>query len=286
MAPRGVRAGRPRPPGPVRSRCALPSPFPPAPRPPSIWRRPSRPEPAGLGQAFADRKPSHSRASVCCPATVWAMQMLSSNFLSGTGDAMALLDSKVALITGAARGIGRAAAELFAREGARLVINDLDKEPLREAAEALRRAGAETAVLPGSVTDRDFPEKWIQCALDRFGRIDIIVNNAGLTWDAVIHKMTDEQWDRIIDLHLKAPFRIIRAAAPYLRETAKSEALRGPIPCRKIINVSSTSGVAGNAGQANYSAAKMGIVGLTKTVAKEWGPFNITCNAVAYGFID
>ena len=199
---------------------------------------------------------------------------------------MALLDSKVALITGAARGIGRAAAELFAREGARLVINDLDKKPLREAAEALRRAGAETAVLPGSVTDRDFPEKWIQCALDRFGRIDIIVNNAGLTWDAVIHKMTDEQWDRIIDLHLKAPFRIIRAAASYLRETAKAEALRGPIPCRKIINVSSTSGMAGNAGQVNYSAAKMGIVGLTKTIAKEWGPFNITCNAVAYGFID
>ncbi len=199
---------------------------------------------------------------------------------------MGLLDGKVALITGAGRGIGRATAELFAREGARLVINDLDEDPAREAAEAIQRAGAETAVCAGSVTDPAFPDRWIRTALDRFGRLDILVNNAGFTWDAVVHKMTDQQWDAILDLHLKAPFHIIRAAAPYLRETAKAEAARGAVPCRKIINVSSTSGVAGNAGQANYAAAKMGIVGLTKTIAKEWGQFNITCNAVAYGFID
>ncbi|MBI3697514.1 MAG: SDR family oxidoreductase [Acidobacteria bacterium] len=197
---------------------------------------------------------------------------------------MGLLDGKVALITGAGRGIGRATAELFAREGARLVINDLDEEPAREAAQALK--GTEVAVCAGSVTDPIFPDRWVRTALDRFGRIDILVNNAGYTWDAVVHKMTDEQWDGILDVHLKAPFRIIRAAAGYLREAAKAEAARGAVPCRKIINVSSTSGVAGNAGQANYAAAKMGIVGLTKTIAKEWGQFNITCNAVAYGFID
>ena len=199
---------------------------------------------------------------------------------------MGLLDGKVALITGAGRGIGRATAELFAREGARLVINDLDEAPAQETAQTLKRLGAEVAVSTGSVTAPDFPDRWIRTALDRFGTIDILVNNAGFTWDAVIHKMTDEQWDAILDLHLKAPFRIIRAAAPYLRETAKAEAARGPVPCRKIINVSSTSGVAGNAGQANYGAAKMGVVGLTKTMAKEWGQFNITSNAVAYGFID
>jgi 3-oxoacyl-[acyl-carrier protein] reductase len=199
---------------------------------------------------------------------------------------MGLLDGKVAIITGSGRGIGRAAAELLARQGARLVINDVDEEPAREAAEALRRAGAEVAVCAGSVTDPSFPDRWIQTALDAFGRLDVIVNNAGFTWDGVIHKTTDEQFDAILDVHLRAPFRIVRAAAPYLRETAKAETARGAAACRKIINISSTSGVAGNAGQANYAAAKAGIVGLTKTVAREWGRFNITCNAIAYGFID
>jgi 3-oxoacyl-[acyl-carrier protein] reductase len=200
---------------------------------------------------------------------------------------MGMLDGKVALITGAARGIGGAVADLFAQEGARLVINDLDEEPVQEAAQTLRRAGAEVVVCPGNVADPAFPERWIQSALHGFGTLDILVNNAGFTWDGVLHKMTDEQWDVILDLHLKAPFRILRAAAPFLRESAKAAKARGaPSPCRKIINVSSTSGVAGNAGQANYASAKMGIVGLTKTVAKEWGQFNVTCNAVAYGLID
>ena len=199
---------------------------------------------------------------------------------------MGLLDGKVAIITGSGRGIGRAAAELFGREGARVVINDLDQEPAQEAAAALARAGAQAAVCAGDVTQAGFAERLVAAALDTFGRLDILVNNAGFTWDAVVHKMTDQQFDAILDLHLKTPFRLIRAAAPYLRDTAKQEAERGRPACRKIINVSSTSGVGGNPGQANYSAAKMGVVGLTKTIAKEWGQFNITCNAVAYGFID
>jgi len=200
---------------------------------------------------------------------------------------MSLLTGKVAIITGSGRGIGRATAELFAREGARVVVNDVDQGPAREAGAAVEAAGSKAAVCAGDVTDPAFPARVIQTALDAFGRLDILVNNAGYTWDAVLHKMTDQQYDAILDVHLKAPFRIIRAAAPYFRDTAKAEmASSGRASCRKIINVSSTSGVAGNAGQANYGAAKAGITGLTKTIAREWGQFNITCNAVAYGWID
>jgi len=200
---------------------------------------------------------------------------------------MGLLDGKVALITGSGRGIGRAAAELFARHGARVVVSDIDEAPARDAADAVRAAGSEAAVCAGDVTAADFPDRLIRAAVDAFGRIDVLVNNAGYTWDGVIHKMTDQQYDAMLDIHLKAPFRLIRALAPLWREAAKAEATPGARPaCRKIINVSSTSGVAGNAGQANYAAGKMGIVGLTKTVAKEWGQFNVTCNAVAYGWID
>lgn len=200
---------------------------------------------------------------------------------------MKLLDGKVAVITGSGRGIGRAAAELFASHGARVVVNDLDEGPAEASAAAIRKAGGEAAVCVGDVTATDFPDRLVRTALDSFGRLDIVVNNAGYTWDGVIHKMTDQQYDAILDVHLKAPFRILRALAPYWRDTAKAEiAASGRAAPRRIINVSSTSGVAGNAGQINYAAAKMGIVGVTKTVAKEWGQFNVTCNAVAYGWID
>lgn len=200
---------------------------------------------------------------------------------------MKLLEGKTAVVTGAGRSIGRAVAELFARHGARVVVNDLDAGPAEEAAQAIRDAGGEAVVVAGSVVDPDIPERLVQGALDSFGSLDVLVNNAGYTWDGVIHKMSDEQFDAMLDVHLKAPFRIVRAAAEYLRGEAKKamEAGRRP-PCRKIINVSSTSGVAGNAGQINYAAGKMGVVGMTKTIAKEWGRFNICCNAVAYGFIE
>ena len=200
---------------------------------------------------------------------------------------MQLLTGKTALVTGAGRGIGSAVAQLLAAHGARVVVNDLDAAPAEQTAAAIRAAGGECLVAAGSVTDPDVPARLVRTALDGFGSLDILVNNAGYTWDGVIHKMTDAQFDAMLDVHLKAPFRMIRAASDYLRGEAKRALDAGQRPpCRKIINVSSTSGVAGNAGQINYAAGKMGVVGMTKTVAKEWGRFNVCCNAVAYGLID
>ncbi|MCI0485039.1 MAG: SDR family oxidoreductase [Blastocatellia bacterium] len=198
-----------------------------------------------------------------------------------------LLEGKTAIITGSGRGIGRAAALSFALHGARVVASDIDPEPAQEVVNEIRAAGGEAVSVPGDVTDPPFPDLIVSAALEAFGRLDIIVNNAGYTWDAVIHKMTDEQWEAILAVHLTAPFRVIRAAAPYLRETAKQEkSERGRAEARKIINISSTSGTRGNAGQANYSSGKAGVIGLTKTLAKEWGRFNVQVNAVAFGRID
>jgi len=198
-----------------------------------------------------------------------------------------LLKGKVAIVTGSGRGIGRATAELFSAHGARVVATDLDSQPLEEVAAVIEAAGGEALALKGDVTDPLFPERLMERTLHRFGGLDILVNNAGFTWDGTIHKMTDEQWQDVLDVHLTAPFRIIRAAAVYLRETAKNEqAKEGRARPRKIINISSTSGTRGNAGQANYAAAKAGVVGLTKTLAREWGQFNIQVNSVAFGWID
>jgi len=198
-----------------------------------------------------------------------------------------LLEGKVAIITGSGRGIGRATAELFAAHGARVIITDIDMEPLEETASAIQSAGGAALGLPGDVTDPAFPDRLISFTLENFGSLDIIVNNAGYTWDAVIHKMTDQQWQAMLDVHLTAPFRIIRAAANYLRETAKQEiASQGHARARKIVNTSSTSGTRGNPGQANYSSGKAGVIGLTRTLAREWGQFNIQVNAVAFGWID
>ena len=199
---------------------------------------------------------------------------------------MKLIDGQVAIVTGSGRGIGRAIAELFGQHGARVVINDLDADVAEEAAEAVRRAGGEACTCVGSVTDPAFPERLMKTAVDRFKRFDIIVNNAGYTHDGVIHKMSDEQWYAMIDCHLTAPFRILRAASQYWRDWAKQEIDAGQRVMRRVVNTSSTSGVAGNAGQVNYAAGKMGIVGVTKSLAKEWGRYNITVNAVAYGFVE
>src|SRR3712207_1308851 len=196
---------------------------------------------------------------------------------------MGVLDDKVAIVTGSARGIGRATAELFAEQGAKVVINDLDKDVAEEAAGQI---SGETAVYGGDLTKESAPDELVQTAVDAWGKVDIIVNNAGYTLDAPIHKMSDDWFQRMLDIHLVVPFRIIRAAAPHLREPAKKEKEEGREVFRKIVNVSSTSGMNGNAGQANYSAGKLGIVGLTKTLAKEWGQFKVNCNAVAFGFIE
>lgn len=196
------------------------------------------------------------------------------------------LHNKVALVSGSGRGIGRAVAEKLASEGARVIINDLDAEPAKEVVAAIEAGGGQAVACVGSVTDPAFAARFVSAAVDNFGGLDIIVNNAGYTWDNVLQKMTDEQWADIIDVHLTAPFRILRAAQPVISAAVKREREAGFVPCRKVVNISSTSGIQGNPGQANYSSAKAGMLGLTKTVAKEWGRYNVTVNAVAYGVIN
>jgi 3-oxoacyl-[acyl-carrier protein] reductase len=200
---------------------------------------------------------------------------------------MGLIDGKVAILTGAGRGIGAATAKLFGAEGAAVVVSDLDPAPAEETAAVIRNAGGKAIVVSGDVTDPAFPAQLIRATLDSFGGIDIIVNNAGYTWDAVIQNMTDKQWYAMIDVHTTAPFRILREASQFIRDAAKKEqAANGRATPRKVVNVSSVAGVYGNAGQANYSTAKAGITGLTKTLAKEWGRYNVQVNCVCYGFID
>jgi 3-oxoacyl-[acyl-carrier protein] reductase len=195
------------------------------------------------------------------------------------------LNGKVALVTGSGRGIGRAIALKLASEGARVVVNDLDAEPAMEVVEAVKAAGGEAVACLGSVTAPDFAERLVGTAVQHFKAVDIVVNNAGYTWDNVIQKMTDEQWYAMLDVHLTAPFRILRAVQPVIRAQAKADAEAGRRVIRKVVNISSVAGLFGNAGQANYSTAKAGITGMTMTLAKEWGRLNTTVNCVAYGFI-
>jgi 3-oxoacyl-[acyl-carrier protein] reductase len=194
-----------------------------------------------------------------------------------------VLEGKAAIVTGSARGIGRATAELLAEHGARVLINDLDADVAEQAAGEIQ---GETAVFGGDLTKEGVPDELVQRAVEEFGQLDIIVNNAGYTWDGTLHRMTDEQFQAMLDIHTIVPFRMIRAAAPHMREPAKKEREEGQEVFRKIVNVTSISGTMGNAGQANYSSAKAGVTGLTKTVAKEWGQFKINVNAVAFGFVE
>lgn len=200
---------------------------------------------------------------------------------AGTG----LLHEQVAIITGSGQGVGAAAARLFAEHGAKVVVSDIDAAKAQQVAKEIQKAGGTALAVPGDVTDPAFPQKIVEATIQEFGVLHHLVNNAGYTWDGVIHKMTDKQWQAMLLVHATAPFRLIQAASPYMREAAKQEMQKGAAQPRSILNISSTSGTHGNAGQANYSTAKAGLIGLTKTVAKELGPFNIRCNCIAFSFI-
>jgi 3-oxoacyl-[acyl-carrier protein] reductase len=196
---------------------------------------------------------------------------------------MGVLDGKVAIVTGSARGIGRATAGLLAEHGARVLVTDLDADVAEEAAAGI---AGETAVYGGDLTKDGVPEAVVQRAIDAFGQLDIVVNNAGYTWDGMAHRMSDEQFRAMLEIHTVVPFRLLRAAAPYMRDAGKADKEAGREVFRKVVNVTSISGTQGNLGQANYSAAKAGLVGLTKTLAREWGPFKVNVNAVAFGFVE
>ncbi len=186
-------------------------------------------------------------------------------------------------MTGAGRGIGLAIARELAGWGASVMIADIDEDAARGAADSV---GSRAGFLAGDLTAPEFPRKLVDATLGAFGALDIIVNNAGYTWDNVIQKTTDEQFQAMLDVHIVAPFRVLRAAAGWLREAAKREATEGRRVMRKVVNITSISGIDGNPGQAGYASGKAGVVGLTKTMAKEWGRYNVNVNAVGFGLIE
>ena len=198
---------------------------------------------------------------------------------------MTTLAGKTALVSGGGRGIGAAIAHKLATHGANVVVNDLDPDAAAAVVTSIEAAGGTAVACAGNVTQDGFAERFVETAVTTFGGVDIIVNNAGYTWDGVIQKTTDDQWDAILDVHLKAPYRILRAAQPVISAAAKREKAAGQRVTRKVVNISSLAGLYGNAGQVNYSSAKAGILGLTKAMSKEWGRYNVTVNAVAFGLI-
>lgn len=192
-----------------------------------------------------------------------------------------LLAGDVAIITGAAQGIGRSCALLFAKEGAKVVVSDLDQAKAQKVVDEIKQLGGQAIAVGGDVTADGFAKKLIEETVAAFGSVEHIVNNAGFTSDKMLHTMTDDNYDLMLKVHNVAPFKIVREAAPYLRSKDPKRASRN----RSIVNVSSVAGLHGNVGQANYATAKAGVIGLTKTIAKEWGPFGVRCNTVAFGHI-
>lgn len=196
------------------------------------------------------------------------------------------LEGKTALVTGSGRGIGRAIAEKLSECGATVMVNDLDEGALRETKRLLGSLGQRVEVFAGDLTQPRFPDQLVRATLDAFGSIDIIVNNAGYSWDNVIQKTTDEQFQAMLEIHLVVPFRVLRAASSYIREAAKREIAAGKQVMRKVVNITSIAGTDGNPGQAGYSSGKAGVLGLTRTLAKEWGRYNVNVNAVGFGLIE
>jgi 3-oxoacyl-[acyl-carrier protein] reductase len=196
------------------------------------------------------------------------------------------LEGKVAVVTGSGRGIGRAIVMRLAQAGAKVVINDLDPAPAEEVRAMVNDGGGESTVALGSVSDPATAESIMAKAASEWGRLDILVNNAGLTRDAMIHRMTDDQYNLVLDVVLRGAFNCIRAASPYMRDAAREERKRGIAQHRKIVSIASIAGVNGAVGNANYAAAKAGLIGLTKAIAKEWAAFRVNCNAIAPGIID
>jgi 3-oxoacyl-[acyl-carrier protein] reductase len=195
------------------------------------------------------------------------------------------LSGKVAIVSGSGRGIGRAIALKLARHGARIVVNDLDDAPGNAVADEIKALGGEAVAVNGDVTQPGFADRFVGAAMERLGGLDIIVNNAGYTWDATVQKITDDQFQAMLDVHLVAPFRILRAAAEPIRMLAKQDAEAGREVFRKVVNISSIAGLYGNAGQASYSSAKASLIGLTRTMCKEWGRYKVNVNCVAFGLI-
>ncbi len=196
------------------------------------------------------------------------------------------LSNKSAIVTGAGRGIGLAIARNLAAADASVLLVDIDESALESAKNTLSHSGGKIATLAGDLTAPHFAEAAVEELVHNFGSVDIIVNNAGYTWDNVIQKTSDEQFQAMLDIHIVAPFRILRAAAAWIRERAKKENETGKRVTRKVVNITSISGLDGNPGQAGYSSGKAAVVGLTKTLAKEWGRYNVTVNAVGFGLID
>jgi 3-oxoacyl-[acyl-carrier protein] reductase len=195
------------------------------------------------------------------------------------------LKGKTALVTGAGRGIGRAIAKRLVGAGARVMINDLDEAMLLESEAELAQPGR-VSHITGDLTDPAIPDLIVQATLAEFDSLDIIVNNAGYSWDNVIQKTTDEQFQAMLEIHLVTPFRLLRAASSFIRESAKREIAASLRVMRKVVNITSIAGTDGNPGQVGYSAGKAGIIGLTKTLAKEWGRYNVNVNAVGFGLIE
>jgi 3-oxoacyl-[acyl-carrier protein] reductase len=195
------------------------------------------------------------------------------------------LEGKTAIVTGSGRGIGRAIAKRLVSAGACVMLNDLDEKMLLESKETLSEP-ERVEVIAGDLTDPLVPGKVVDATLNTFKSIDIIVNNAGYSWDNVIQKTTDEQFQAMLEIHLVTPFRLLRAASTYIRETAKHEIASGQRVMRKVVNITSISGTDGNPGQIGYSSGKAGVIGLTKTLAKEWGRYNVNVNAVGFGLIE